>query len=112
MENQNVQLNFNEYMAYLLLYAANADFEIEKKELQIIRKSLSREEYQKVRETFDNANDAERLGVIMQYKKVFIDVLIDTDAVIKQLKEVLHADDENESFEQGVFIFLKKLLQL
>ena len=88
MEQEIIRLNFNEYLAYLMLYAANADFEIEKEELQIIRKFISREEYKKVRQAFDNTNDAGRLKVIMHYKKAYINTLKDTDTVIHQLKEV------------------------
>ena len=112
MEKHPIKLDINEYLAYLMLYAANADFEIEKEELHLIRQAVDREEYRMVRNAFDKANDAERLEVIMRYKDEYINTLRDQDAVIDQLKEVLQADGEDESVERGVFILLKKLLRL
>ncbi len=112
MEKHPIKLDLNEYLAYLMLYAANADFEIEKEELHLIRQAVDREEYRMVRNAFDKANDAERLEVIMRYKDEYINTLRDQDAVIDQLKEVLQADGEDESVERGVFILLKKLLRL
>jgi len=112
MEKEIIQLNLKEYLAYLLLYAANADFEIEKEELEIIEKSLDHADYERVRKAFDKANDAGRLEVIMHYKKVFLNVLVDPDAVTAQLKEVFMADEEYPSIEKAVFIYLKKLLNL
>ena len=112
MEKHPIKLDLNEYLAYLMLYAANADFEIEKEELHLIRQAVDREEYRMVRNAFDKAKDAERLEVIMRYKDEYINTLRDQDAVIDQLKEVLQADGEDESVERGVFILLKKLLRL
>jgi hypothetical protein len=112
MEHEIVQLNFNEYIAYLLLYAANADFEIEKEELEIIERSLDKEDYERVRKAFDRANDAERLEVIMHYKKIYHNTLMDAEAVTSQLKEVFMADEEYPSIEKAVFMYLKKLLNI
>jgi hypothetical protein len=112
MQHDIVQLDFNEYLAYLLLYAANADFEIEKEELEIIERSVSHDDYEKVRKAFEKATDAERLEVIMHYKKVYVNTLMSPDAVMAQLKEVFMADEEYPSVEKAVFIYLKKLLNL
>ena len=112
MKKEIIQLNVNEYLAYILLYAANADFEIGKEELEIIRESVSREDYKRIRKSFDEDNDAERLGVIMHYRDAYKDILIDSPTITNQLKAIFLADDRYPSIEKAVFIFLKKLLNL
>jgi hypothetical protein len=112
MKKEIIQLDINEYLAYILLYAANADFEIGKEELDIIRESVSREDYKRIRKSFDESNDAERLGVIMHYRDAYMDILIDSPAVVNQLKAIFLADDRYPSIENAVFIYLKKLLKI
>jgi hypothetical protein len=111
MKKEIIQLNVSEYLAYILLYAANADFETDKTELEIIHESVSKEEFRRMKKAFDDAGDTERLGVIMHYKDVYQGLLNDTSVVTNQLKSIFIADDRYSAVEKAVFIFLKKLLK-
>ena len=112
MKKEIIQLDIAEYLAYILLYAANADFEMAKEELDMIRESVSREDFKRIRKDFDDSNDAERLDVIMHYRDAYMDVLVDAPTVINQLKAIFMAEDGNSAVEKAVFIYLKKLLKL
>jgi hypothetical protein len=112
MNKEIIQLNINEYLAYILLYAANADFETDKEELEIIHDTLSKEEFRRIKKAFDDASDTERLGVIMHYRDAYISLLNDTSLVTDQLKAIFVADEKYSAVEKAVFIFLKKLLNL
>ena len=112
MKKEIIQLDVNEYLAYILLYAANADFEIAEEEMQIMRETLSKQEFKRIRKAFDDSNDSERLDVIMYYKDTYIDILMDTPSIVKQLKAIFLADDRYPSIEKAVFIYLKRLLNL
>ena len=112
MKKEIIQLDISEYLAYILLYAANADFEMAKAEMDIIRESISREDFRKIKKSFDEANDAERLSVIMHYRDAYLDVLVDSPAVMNQLKAIFMADEKYSAVEKAVFIFLNKLLNL
>jgi hypothetical protein len=112
MKKEIIQLNISEYLAYILLYAANADFETDKEELEIIRETVSKKEFLKVKKAFDNASDTERLDVIIHYRDVYSDLLNDTSLVTNQIKSIFMADDKYSAVEKAVFIFLKKLLNL
>ena len=112
MKKEIIPLNINEYLAYILLYAANADFEVAREELEIIRESVSREDFSRIRKSFDDSNDAERLEVIMHYRDAYLDILLDTPVLAEHLKSVFLADHQYNSVEKGVFIYLRKLLGL
>lgn len=112
MKNEVIQLNISEYLAYILLYAANADFETDKEELEIIHETVSKEEFRRMKKAFDDASDTERLEVIVQYREVYSDLLNDTSVVTNQLKSIFKADDQYSAVEKAVFIFLKKLLNI
>ena len=112
MNKEIIQLNIGEYLAYILLYAANADFETEKEELEIIRENFSKEEFGRIKKAFDETSDSERLGVIMHYRDAYIGLLNDTSLVTEQLRSIFMADEKYSAVEKAVFIFLKKLLNL
>jgi hypothetical protein len=112
MKKEIIQLDISDYLAYILLYAANADFEMAKEELDIIRESVSREDFIRIRKHFDDSNDAERLAVIMHYRDAYMSILAYSPSVINQLKAVFSADEKYPAIEKAVFIFLKKLLNI
>jgi hypothetical protein len=112
MNKEIIQLNISEYLAYILLYGANADFETDTVELEIIRETVSKEEFRRITKAFDEASDTERLGVIMHYRDAYVNLLNDTSLVTNQLKSIFMADEKYSAVEKAVFIFLKKLLNL
>jgi hypothetical protein len=112
MKEEIIQLDITEYLAYILLYAANADFEMAKEEMKIIRETVSREDFRRIRKSFNESNDAERLAVIMHYRHPYIDILMDTPSLLKHLNNLFMADERYPSIEIAVFIYLKRLLQL
>ena len=105
-----IPLDLNEYLAYILLYAANADFEITADELDLIRKNIDREDFKRIKKEFDAAGDAEKLDVIMHYKEPYIHILLDSASLEEKLKEVLMADDSYPSVERAINTFLHRLL--
>jgi len=112
MNKEIIQLNISEYLAYILLYASNADFETDKEELDIIRETVSKEEFRRIKKAFDETSDNERLRVIMHYRDAYISLLNDTSLVTNQFKSIFTADEKYSAVEKAVYIFLKKLLNL
>ena len=112
MNKEIIQLNISEYLAYILLYAANADFETDKEELDIIRETVSKEEFRRIKKAFDETSDNERLQVIMHYRDAYLSLLNDTSLVTNQFKSIFTADEKYSAVEKAVYIFLKKLLNL
>ncbi|MCD4734505.1 MAG: TerB family tellurite resistance protein [Bacteroidales bacterium] len=109
---ENNTLTYNEFLAYLLLYAANADFNIEKKELDIIHKVIDDQELEHVKKEFEHKNDAQRLEVIMENKKIHFDPVEDKQKLFTHLKDIFLADEQYLAVEKAVFLYLRKLLGL
>lgn len=109
---RNNRLTYDEFLAYLLLYAANADFNIRDEELEIIRKTVDEHELGHIREEFERLNDAERLERIMECKSTYVDMMEDTSGLFLRMKEVFLADDRYLSVEKAIFLYLRRLLNL
>lgn len=105
-----ISLDLNEYLVYILLYTANADFEISGEELDLIRKNIDREDFKRIKNAFDAAGDADRLEVILHYKAPYLHVLMDSAALEMKMKEVLMADGRYPSVERAINTFLHRLL--
>ena len=107
-----ISLDLNEYLAYILLYTANADFEISGGEIELIRKNIDREDFKRIKKEFEDAGDAERLEVIMHYKDPYLHALLDSASLEEKMKEVLMVDGRYPSVERAVNTFLHHLLSI
>ena len=112
MNKEIIHLNINEYLAYILLYAANADFEMAKEELDIIRETVSRDDFNRIRRSFEASSDTEKLEVIMHYRDAYLNVLMDNAEVSNHLRSLFLADHHYNAVEKEVFLFLKRFLKL
>jgi hypothetical protein len=110
--NENI-LNWNshEFKVYLLLYVANADFELKAEEKQIILSKATKTEYQYIHEVFEKDSDFERIETILSYKEKFFPTEQDTEMLIKEIAELLNADGEYNLYERNFFRMLQKILR-
>jgi hypothetical protein len=109
---ESLSMNYNEYLAYLLLYAAHADFIVQEEELAIITALVGKPEFDHIAKAFENENDEGRLEVILQGKKQHIDPLADKSIILQHLKDIFIADNEYQAVEKEMFLYLRKLLEL
>lgn len=110
MSSDKPQWSYNEFLAYLLLYAANADFEINEEERKLLLSGLNTYDYNKISKAFDKCNDYERLQIIGTYRDLYYPDDESKEKILNDLRNVFLADEEYNSVERAVFMGLRKVL--
>ncbi len=110
MSSEKPQWSYNEFLAYLLLYAANADFNINDEERKLLLSGLNTYDYNNISKAFDKSNDYERLQVIESFRDSYYPDDHSKEKLLNDLKKIFLADEEYNSVERAVFMGLRKVL--
>lgn len=100
-----------EFKAYLLLYAANANFFETEEEKETILSMVDPIVYKNIHKELDQDNDYQSIQKILHnikkynYSREFLNVLI------KDIQTVFDANGEHDVLEDNMLLALKKLLK-
>ena len=108
--NENLKYNYQEFLAFLLLYVSHVDLEFSDDEREKIKKSLPEDEYNMVYEDFMNMNDFQALQTILAYKGVYYPTVEQKKEIEEKIKIQLFSDGHIDSMEQEILHFLDKLM--
>lgn len=106
MEGFNYSLN--DFLAYVMIYAANADFVITKEEEDHIRRVVGDNSYFSMLDLFESHNDFETLEFIQELRKEFL-VENSEESLLRIVKEVFLVDGHFSASEQALYEALKHL---
>jgi hypothetical protein len=101
-------LNQDEFLTLLMMYAGNIDGKITKEEDEMIRQKAGEDTFTKIRAIFEGLNDSETLDLILSYKGQFCKTKEEADNALTLVREVFDADHRFSQIEQAVL----KLFQL
>ena len=99
-----------ELVAYILLYAAHCNLDIDNHEKNVIISKVDMQTFQKVHDEFDKDNDYQSLQKIIialeekHYSKVELELLF------KDIKELFLSDGNYDAMELNLYSYLKKIL--
>lgn len=100
-----------ELKAYMLLYCANADFNVSKEEKEYIKSRVGVEKYRKIHKEFEADNDYQRIQKIDAAIQRFDYSKEEIDEAFQSIKVLFLADGEMDILEQNILRGLKHLLQ-
>ena len=101
-----------DFLTYLLLYAANSDFVISDEEKQFILNRVSEEEYHKIHRVFNKHSEADRSETISLLGNRFCNGEDDKCEIRKDIVKLFFADEDYSLLERNFFIAVKKILNL
>jgi len=101
----------DELKAYMLLYAANADYKESNLERNIIADRVDRHTFQRIHDEFDKDNDYQSVQKISNCIKQLNYSNEDIDLLYAEMKLMFFADGQYVQLEQNLFLFLKKILK-
>ena len=110
MNEDLTRWSFDDFLCYLLIYAASADFILKDEEKQIIIKKMGEEKFNKFFEIFEGHSDMDKIDTVMTLKGSFIETEDDKEKVLNQMKEVFQADHAYSESEHELLIAIRKLL--
>jgi uncharacterized protein YjcR len=109
-ENKN-NWNAHEFRVYLMLFAANADFELTLEEKELIVSKASKAEYLHIHKVFEKDNDYERINCILSFREQYFSSEKAVEKLTKEIYELLEADGKSNVNEKNLMMGLTKLLK-
>jgi hypothetical protein len=102
--------NYSEFLAFVLLYAANADFEENPKEIALIESKVGSAALKKAHEVFDEKNDYQRIEFITSFQNNFFADQDSKKMIYADMEEVFMADKDFSLLERNEFMMIKKII--
>ena len=99
----------NEFLAYLLLYVANADANISTEESNYIKQLVKDETYVLIKKEFTEDTALTRTQKIIKGLKNYGYNAENFDLIFNKINQLFNADAHFNSREASMYIFLKQL---
>ena len=112
MEAVHLTWSYNEFKAYILIFAAESNQVITKEERDFIETQFDALVIKTVQKEINNDNDFQRIQKIMAYIEQNNLSKTDLDELLKEIYEVFQSDGKYDMVEKGVFQFLEKLFAI
>lgn len=101
-----------DFLTYILLYAANADFIISDEEKQFILNKVDEQEYRKIHKIFQKHSEHERSETVRLLGQRYCNEPENKCEIRKDMIKLFFTDDDYSILEKNFFIAIKKILDL
>ena len=112
MEAVNPNWTYDQFKAYLLIFAAESNQVITTEEKDYIEAQFDSLLVKTVQKEINKDNDFKRIQKIMAYIEQNNLSKTDLDELLKEIHTIYQSDGKFDSVEQGVFQFLEKLFKI
>ena len=112
MEAVNLTWSYDQFKAYLLIFAAESNQVITKEEKDYIEAQFDSLLIKIVQKEINKDNDFQRIQKIMAYIEQNNLSKTDLDELLQEINAVYQSDGKYDMMEQGVFQFLEKLFKI
>lgn len=102
--------NFQEFSAFLMLYAASADLQVTEDEVQVILQKVDQSTFDKISEEYHSISDKEKIDLILSYKGLYFPTHARKNELLDLVKKEFLADGTYSLLEHNLMRVLKKLL--
>ena len=110
-DNKRDNWLFDDYFAFLLVYAAEADFVIREEERDAIVKKVGQERFFQLLAYFKDLKDVDRIDIVYEFKDKFCTTPDDGKKTIAEVENILRTDHHLSAVEQELLLSLKKILK-
>ena len=112
MEAVNPTWSYDQFKAYLLIFAAESNQVITTEEKDYIEAQFDSLLIKTIQKEIYKDNDFQRIQKIMAYIEQNNLSKTDLDELLKEIHTIYQSDGKFDSVEQGVFQFLEKLFKI
>lgn len=99
-----------EFLAFVLLYAATADYEITPEERENIIQRTGKSEMRKAEENLASLSDYDTIQTIVSYKEAYFRNEEEKDELLEDLRNLFESDHNFEIREQNMMRALQRIL--
>lgn len=107
---KNNDWTYEEFRAFAMLFAANADGHITADEENLIERTLPPDQYARVKQCFLECPDSEALDIILSYKEKYCTTPADKERLLADMKMIYEAHNGFEQIERGVHHIFERML--
>ncbi len=107
---ENLDWTKNDFLAYVLLYAAHCNYIEDSSELNIILSKIDDATFHKIHTEIVVDTENSKLKKIQQYIAENKPSQTEREAILKDIKQVFFADGTVDVFEKELFATLKKMI--
>ena len=112
MEDIKLSWTKDEFLAYLIIYAAQINQIETEEEKEFIESRFDSKILKKIYKEISSDNDYQRIQKVMVYTYQNNFLSQDLDDLLKEIKELLLCDGRFDPTEQALYFYLKKLFKI
>ena len=112
MEDIKLSWTRDEFIAYLLIYAAQINQIETEEEKEFISSRFDQKILKNIYKEINNDNDYQRIQKVMVYTYQENYQSQDLDNLLKEIKELLLCDGKFDATEQALYHYLKKIFKI
>ncbi len=101
---------YEEFLTFVLLYAASIDSIISEEEIDLIKGKVGDSTYERVQKIFHQVPDYECIQVILSYEDQYFPTKEKQETLIRQMQEIFLSDERYSVMEQNLIMIFRKLL--
>lgn len=105
-----MKMTKEEFKTMLMLYVANIDGNIHCEEVGMMLEKSTPEVFHKISKAFAKMNDAEVIQTLNDNRAVYTATAADREELLRDMQQLIHADDRCTAIEEYLLINLKKVL--
>ena len=106
----NSNWTYNEFLAFLLVYAGGMDSALSKEELKFIKERTQINDIEKIKTTVDSVNDIEAIEILDGYRKLYLDTKEKKEQTKSDLENLLKTPGTHSQLEKAGVHILEKLI--
>ena len=101
---------YNEFLAFLLVYAAEMNYTLTKEELAFIKERTQITDIEKIKATVDSVNDIAAIDIIEDYRKKYLDTKEKEAQAKIDLENLLKTSGIHSQLEKAGVHILEKII--
>jgi len=102
--------SYNDFLTFMLIYAASADLMIRDEEKEFINEKIGAGRLEALLEFFDANSDYENLQIIMSFKDKYYPTDEKKEQLLEDMKGVFMADNSSGILEENQLMMIRKVL--
>lgn len=110
MKVDNSNWTYNEFLAFLMVYAAELNMELASEELTFIQSRTGIEDISKIKSVVDNVSDVEAIDIIEDYRKLYLDTPEKEEKVRQDLEDLLKNQNKHTQLENVLVHILERII--
>lgn len=111
MEHKH-ELSYEEFLAFILWYAAYADLEVESHERKEILNMSGHDASRRMKELVESMNDEQRIELILEHRKLYLGSEEKILKLLQDIHRIFMADEHFTAVEKYYESHLKRLLHI